>query len=215
MRERNEKPRFCPPHSSGCSLDLSSPGLKSQTIIRSHPHWKQHTSGDAQCSKTEPGPNCRCHMLLSMHTVYRTVVTTRTFTSRVASRPVWMVPELNDPSAPDSTGPTRNVQIWRMWKLPEDPFPLHNCIKQQTQQSQQAARGYQDQEAPRSPRLSLIWCSYSAMTSITATPVVMPRHCSSSVQPLDIGLFLCCSVSSGICNVTKQRAGLSDEYKPG
>ncbi len=45
----------------------------------------------------EQGPNCARHLLLSVHSVYRTVVTTRTFASRVASRvvsrPVCMGPQ--------------------------------------------------------------------------------------------------------------------------
>ncbi len=56
------------------------------------------TSRDAQCNKMEQGPNCVCHLLLSMHSVYKTVVATRTFAlqvaSRVASRPVCMGPKV-------------------------------------------------------------------------------------------------------------------------
>ena len=83
-------------YEGGCTkIRVDSGG--SRILVRPYPHWKQHASRDAQRNKMEPGSNCARHLLLSVHSVYRTLVATRTLAlqvaSRVASRPVCMGPQ--------------------------------------------------------------------------------------------------------------------------
>ncbi len=62
-RGASRSSQFEPPMSLCTKLVHSE---KKNDCLWPHPHWKQHASHDVPCNKMEPGPNCACHMLLSM-----------------------------------------------------------------------------------------------------------------------------------------------------